>query len=656
MPPISFKSNPDTRYVAMFNRFAALILSACMALPATAQTLINESPFWESEVAKGQMDPAALRIPETPLIVDLEAKGRTFGTQGGTLRTMVTRSKDVRQMVVYGYARLVGYDEKYRLKPDILLDYEVEDRRVFTLRLRPGHRWSDGAPFTSADFEYWWEHVAQNPELSPNGPPEVMRVGEEFGTMSFPDPHTVVVTFPRPNPNFLQMLAQAAPPFIFRPAHYLKQFHVNFNTVEEMEAMIDAKRVRSWAPLHNKMDNMYQFDNAALPTLQPWVVASGTSSRQLFIRNPYFHRVDARGTQLPYIDVVEMGIVGSGLVAAKSNAGESDLQARGLDFRDVSILKKGEQDGAPYRTYLWSNGAASQIAIYPNLNFADPVWAKVIRDARFRRALSMGIDRRMINRALYFGLGKEGGMTALAASPFFEPDNLTKWAIYNPELANVMLDEMGLTERTAAGIRLLPDGRPMEFVIETAGERQEVENALAIITDTWRDLGIKLIMRPLDRDILRNRVFSGVTMAAVWFGWDNGIPQPFTPPSYLAPTDQVFFAWPKWGQYYQTHGAAGEPIDMPEAQRLMELSKAWQRTNVDAERERIWREMLDIHADQQFGIGILSEAPQPVVVSDRLRNVPEKGKWAWDPGAHFGVHRVDEFYFSDDEQIAQVSK
>ncbi len=656
MPLTSFKSNPDTRYVAMFNRFAALILAACVALPATAQTLIKESAFWESEVAKGQMDPAAQRIPETPLIVDLEAKGRTFGTQGGTLRTMVTRSKDVRQMVVYGYARLVGYDEKYRLKPDILRDYEVEDRRVFTLHLRPGHRWSDGAPFTSADFEYWWEHVAQNPELSPNGPPEVMRVGEEFGTMSFPDPYTVVVTFPRPNPNFLQMLAQAAPPFIFRPSHYLKQFHVNFNTVEEMEAMIDAKRVRSWAPLHNKMDNMYQFDNAALPTLQPWVVASGTSSRQLFIRNPYFHRVDARGTQLPYIDVVEMGIVGSGLVAAKSNAGESDLQARGLDFRDVSILKKGEQDGAPYRTFLWSNGAASQIAIYPNLNFTDPVWSEVIRDARFRRALSLGIDRRMINRALYFGLGKEGGMTALAASPFFEPDNLTKWAIYNPELANNMLDEMGLTERTASGIRLLPDGRPMEFVIETAGERQEVENALAIITDTWRDLGIKLIMRPLDRDILRNRVFSGVTMAAVWFGWDNGIPQPFTPPSYLAPTDQVFFAWPKWGQHYQTHGAAGEPIDLPAAQRLMDLSKAWQGTSIEEERTKIWREMLDIHADQQFGIGILSEAPQPVVVSDRLRNVPEKGKWAWDPGAHFGVHRVDEFYFSDDEQIAQVSK
>ncbi|WP_415405254.1 ABC transporter substrate-binding protein [Tateyamaria sp. SN3-11] len=635
-------------------------MAGLIALPALAQQpaqpVIKESGFWAAEVAKGQMDPAPERVPETPLVVDLEAKGREFGKQGGTLRTMVTRSKDVRQMVVYGYARLVGYDENYQLKPDILRDVEVEDERIFTLHLRPGHRWSNGAPFTSEDFRYWWENVALNQELSPNGPPEVMRIGNEVATMTFPDAHTVIVSFARPNPMFLQLLAQASPPFIYRPSEYLKQFHVDFNTKEAMEEMIDKKRVRSWAPLHNKLDNMYKFDNHELPTLQPWMPASTAGkSRQLFVRNPYFHRVDARGTQLPYIDVVEMGIVGSGLVAAKSNAGEADLQARGLDFRDVSILKKGEADGAPYRTFLWANGAASQIAIYPNLNFADPIWRQVMRDARFRRALSMGIDRRMINRALYFGLGKEGGMTALAKSPFFDAENLSKWALYDPDVANMLLDEMGLTERTPAGIRLLPDGRPMEFVIETAGERQEVENALAIITDTWRDLGIKLIMRPLDRDILRNRVFSGVTMAAVWFGWDNGIPQTYTPPSYLAPTDQVFFAWPKWGQYYQTHGAAGEPVDMPEAQRLMALAAEWQAKPTPQERDRIWREMLAIHADQQFGIGILAEAPQPVVVSNRLRNVPEFGKWAWDPGAHFGVHRMDEFYFAD-EELAQVSE
>lgn len=629
-----------------------LLLIPCA--PIKAQQPLQETSFWAMEVSQGDLPPIAERLPQPPLVVDLEAKGRTFGRQGGTLRTLMSRTKDVRQMVVYGYARLVGYDTNYELYPDILRDLEVWEDRKFTMHLRPGHRWSDGAPFTSEDFRYWWENVVNNDKITPTGAPEFMHVDGVLGTVTFPDAHTVVVEWPTPNPNFLPLLAQAAPPFIYRPAHYLKNFHVDFADPDALAAAVRKARVKSWAALHNRQDNMYKFDNPHLPTLQPWINASGRASRQIFVRNPYYHRVDARGLQLPYIDIVEMNIVGGGLIAAKANAGEVDLQARGLDFPDISILKKGESDGGSYRTFLWGNGAASQIAIYPNLNFNDPVWRKVMRDARFRRALSLGIDRRMINRALYFGLALEGGMTALSSSPLFNKDDLTRWAQMDIGAGNALLDEMGLTDRTADGLRKLPDGRTMEFVVETAGERQEVENALAIITDTWRELGIKLVMRPLDRDILRNRVYAGLSMASVWFGWDNGLPAPSTSPSYLAPTNQEFFAWPKWGQYYQSGGEVGEPPDTPEAKRLMELSDQWNRTFDREARRAIWAEMLNIHADQQFAIGILSEAPQPVVVSNKLRNVPEKAIWAFEPGAHFGVHRIDEFYFEDAlQQVTQ---
>ncbi|MEW9921603.1 ABC transporter substrate-binding protein [Marimonas sp. MJW-29] len=632
-----------------------LIALLCLiALPAWAQPVLQETTFWQQEVASGSLPPIAERMPETPLVVDLEAKGRTFGKQGGTLRTMVTRSKDVRQMVVWGYARLVGYDKNYELYPDILRDVEVIEDRKFILHLRPGHRWSDGHPFTSADFRYWWEKVVGNSEITPSGPPEFMTVDGKLGSVTFPDDYTVVFEWESPNSDFLPLLAQASPPFIYRPAHYLRQFHVDFADPEKLAEEVSKARVKSWAALHNRRDEMYKFDNPDLPTLQPWMSASGQTSRQLFVRNPYYHRVDARGFQLPYIDVVNMTIVGAGLVAAKTNAGESDLQARGLSFPDVAILKKGEQDGADYNVYLWASGVASQIAVYPNLNFRDPVWREVMRDVRFRRALSMGVDRRMINRALYFGLAEEGGMTALSSSPLYKEEDLLMWSQLDIDAANALLDEMGLTDRTPTGLRKLPDGRPMEFVVETAGERQEVENALAIVTDTWGELGIKLIMRPLDRDILRNRVYAGISMAAVWYGWDNGLPTPGTSPKYLAPTNQEFFAWPMWGQYYVTGGSTGEPPDQEPARELLELADAWSHTTDRTERTRIWHRMLDIHAEQQYAIGILSGAPQPVVVSKSLRNVPEDGIWAYDPGAHFGVHRMDEFYF--EEPFEQVSR
>ena len=630
-------------------KICLLLLSlALMGMGPWKDTLV-ETPVLADAVEDGTLPPIAERLPEEPLIVDLEKKGRDTGVQGGSLRTMVSRSKDVRQMVVYGYARLVGYDETYALKPDLLAGIEIDRDRRFVMRLREGHKWSDGQPFTSADFEYWWTKVANHPEVSPNGPPDFLRINDKLPRVSFPDPLTVVYEWDDPNPYFVQRLAAASPAFIYRPAHYLKQFHYDFADPDALIAAVKAGRVKSWAALHNSLDNMYKFDNPDLPTLQPWRSAGDQmGSRRVYVRNPFYHRIDATGQQLPYIDQVEMFIVASGLVAAKANAGEVDLQGRGLSFRDISILKKGEADGGNYDTYLWASGVASQIAIYPNLNFADPVWRDVIRDVRFRRALSIGIDRRMINRVLYFGLGTEGGMTALSKSPLFQVANLTAWSIYDLERANQLLDEMGLEARAPNGTRLLPDGRPMNFVVETAGEAQEVENALQIIDDTWRDIGINLVIRTTDRDILRNRVNSGSAMAAVWYGWDNGLPTPTTPPNYLAPRSQGFFAWPKWGQYFETAGNAGEEPDMPGPVRLLELSRYWENARSDAERRAIWLDMLAIHADQQYGIGIVTEAPQPIVVSKRLRNVPEGAKWAWDPGAHFGVHRVDEFYFSDE--------
>ena len=631
----------------MFKSLKSLLLTGglCLALPALADPVLQESPFLSEQVNAGSMPAVTERAPDTPLFVDLEARGRTSGTQGGTLSTFVSRDKDIRMMVVYGYGHLVGFDADYKLVPDILESFENEGDKVFTLHLRPGHRWSDGAPFTSEDFRYWWEHVANNEALSPSGPPDFLLVEGNAPEVTYPDETTVVFSWAEANPSFLQSLAQARPPFIYRPAHVMKKYHFDYADSELLNTEVQEARVNSWAALHNKLDNMYNFDNPDLPTLQPWINASdGKKIRHQFLRNPYYHRFDSKGVQLPYIDTVEMEVVSGGLIAAKSNAGEADLQARGLDFRDIPILRKGEE-GGDYRTYLWANGTASQIAIYPNLNYNDDVWREVLRDVRVRRALSLGIDRDTINRALYFNLAKPGAMTVLPSSPFYKAENREAWASLDTEQANALLDEAGLAERGPNGIRLLPDGREMELVVETAGERQEVENALQIVTDTWADIGIKLVLRPLDRDILRNRIYAGTTMAAVWYGWDNGIPQPYTSPDYLAPRYQEFFAWPKWGQFYQTGGDVGEAPDMPAAEELMALSREWDHATSDEERSLAWEKMLKIHADNVFGIGILAEAPQPVVVSNRLKNVPQSAIWAWDPGAHFGVHRMDEFYF-----------
>ncbi len=624
-----------------FSLTLALLLA--VAGPAAALTPV-ETPSLAAQVADGALPPVAQRLPSEPLVVDMAAKGRAPGRHGGEIRTLISAARDVRLAVVYGYARLAGYDARLEIVPDILRAIDVEEGRVFTLHLRKGHRWSDGAPFTTEDFRYWWQDVANNPDLAPAGPPELMLADGRPPVVSVLDETTIRFAWDAPNPRFLPALAGARPPFIYRPAHYMKQFHARYADPDALAALVGAAEARNWAALHNQRDDMYKFDDPNLPTLQPWMnVTPRNSQRYVLKRNPFYHRVDSAGLQLPYADAIDMTVAAGGLIPAKTNRGEADLQARGLRLSDAPVLRKGEAQGG-YVTHLWRSGYAAEIALYPNLNYNDPVWRAVLRDVRFRRALSLGISRETINKSLFYGLARSAAMAALPESPFYDAGAAQAWAAYDPAQANALLDEMGLT-RGADGVRRLPDGRLAEIVAETAGERQEEIDALELIAEMWRDLGLKLIFRPLDRDILRNKVYSGESMLPVWFGWNLGLPTADAAPKELAPMDQSSFSWPQWGQFVQTGGAAGEPVDMPEAARLMALFDRWSHAATADARADAWREMLAIHADQVFGIGLVASAPQPVVVSSALRNLPAEAVFAWEPGAHFGVHRIDELFF-----------
>ena len=620
---------------------------------AAAQAYV-EPPVLKAQVEAGKLPPIEDRLPKTPLTVQLEAQGLEPGDYGGDLRILMSGAKDVRMMVVYGYARLVGYDRNFIIVPDILERFDVEDGRIFTLHLRPGHRWSDGKPFTAEDFRYFWEDVANNPELSPSGIPTELMVEGEAPKFEVIDPVTVRYSWSKPNPSFLPALAGASPLYIYRPAHYLKQFHIRYADPAELQRMVQEAGQRNWAALHGRKDNQYKNDNPKLPTLDPWYnTTKGPAERFVFVRNPYYHRVDGNGRQLPYIDRVLMTIADGKIIPAKVGAGEADLQARYLRFDHYTFLKAGEERGN-YEVRLWRNGTGSQIALYPNLNINDPVWRKLFRDVRFRRALSLGIDRHEINQVIYYGLAQEGQNTVLRESPLYRDEYRTAWANFQPDMANRLLDEIGLKRDGEDGPRLLPDGRVLQLIVESAGEGTEETDVLRLIGDSWERLGISLFVKAEQREVFRNRIFSGDTMISVWTGLENGVPMPQSLPSELAPASQQQLEWPKWGQYFETHGQAGQPIDMPEPKELMKLYMDWRHALSREEQERLWHAMLQINADQVFTIGTVSGVPQPVVVSKRLRNVPRESIYSWDPGAHFGVYRPDCFWFSHSTETAAV--
>ena len=641
---------------------SAFLAVFALAAPAAAQNVevydnpqvaipenFSDSDFLKQRVDSGALDPVEQRLPSAPRVTDLEAEGKQPGKAGGDLVTLVGRNKDSRLLAVYGYARLVGYNEEFELISDIAETVEVEDGRKFTFHLRPGHRWSDGEPFTSEDFRYWWEDVATNEELYSSGPPASLVIEGERPTVTFPDEHTVIYEWSKPNPFFLPELASATPLYIYMPAHYMKQFHAKYGDVEKLNQMAADEGVHNWASIHTRQGRLYRFDNVKLPVLQPWVLKTeGAGKRLIAERNPYFHRVDASGQQLPYLDRFILQVASGALVSAKTGSGESDLQSRGLNFADYTFLKQNEKLHN-YEVRLWRTVRGSQLALYPNLNAKDPVWRELLRDERFRQALSLAIDRDEINQVIYFGLGLVGNQVVLPDSPLFEEEDFKSYAEFDLERANALLDEIGLTERNNRGIRLMPNGEPLEIIVETAGENTEESDVLELIHNTWLKAGIKLYTKPSQREVLRNRIFSGDAIMAMWYGYENGIPTADMPPVEYTPVRQHGYQWPMWGQHFETKGDAGEPIDMPMAEELMALYHDWAGAKNKQERREIWDRILDIHAEQVYTIGLVAQVPQPVVVRNTLHNVPEKAVYNWDPGAQFGVYRPDTFWMGAKE-------
>ena len=606
----------------------------------------SEAPSLAKKVAAGKLPPVDERLPINPRKLNFKNLGLKIGKYGGSIRMLMARAKDARQMSVYGYSRLVGYHPKtFELEADILESFEVKEGRRFTFELRRGHKWSDGQPLTSEDFRYWWEDVANNKELSPVGPPKIMTINGELPIFEVINRYKFRYTWKRPNPDFLPRLASASPLYIYRPAHYMRQFHEKYTDQDILKKTVKKSKQRNCATLHNKMDNLYRNDNVDLPVLQPWVsISKPSASRLIFKRNPFFHRVDPEGKQLPYADSFIFTIANNKLIPAKTGTGEVDLQARYLRFDDYTFLKKGEER-SPYSTRLWKTAKGAHLALFPNLNVNNPILRKLIRDVRFRRALSLGVHRHEINQVIYYGLAIGGNNSVLPESPLYRPTYRNKWANFDLQKANQLLDEIGLVQRDSSGIRLMPDGSPLHLIIETAGESTEQTDVLELVRDSWLKIGIKIFSKPSQRNVFRNRIFSGETAMSIWSGIENGLITANSSPAEFVPTSQQSLQWPKWGQYYETNGKAGERPTEEHIIHLLELYQRWKNTAAQKEKSEIWEKILKIHSDQIYSIGLVAAVLQPVVVSSRLKNVPLSAIYNWNPGAHFGIYKPDTFWF-----------
>src|SRR4029077_20674259 len=136
---------------------------------ALAQSKYKESPALAEQVKAGKLPPVDQRLPSDPFVVPVVER---TGQYGGVWRCAFLGPADANNYVRVVYDALVRFSpDGGKIEPKIAAGWESsKDFRQWTIKLRPGSHWSDGAPFTSDDIVFWYKDVLLNKDLVPSLP------------------------------------------------------------------------------------------------------------------------------------------------------------------------------------------------------------------------------------------------------------------------------------------------------------------------------------------------------------------------------------------------------------------------------------------------------------------------------------------------------
>lgn len=584
-----------------------------------AQQSGREAPMLRAMVERGELPPLEERLPDDPSVITPIDE---IGEYGGSWNRAWTGPSDGSSVARLTVVSLVMWSvDGSDVGPGLARDWSFSsDARSVTYRLREGLKWSDGAPFTADDIMFWFEDIVMNDELSP-AKPGWLRIDGQLGEVQKIDDLTVRFVFAEPYPIFNQMVAWQGN--MFAPKHYLEQFHAEYADQASLEAETEAAGFENWYELFLQK-NSY-LDNPDRPTMRPWKPTNTPdSSRYILERNPFYWRVDTAGNQLPYIDEVVFTLTENvEVINLSALAGDLDMQIRHMDIANYPTFMANRQQ-AGYEVHVWRPALGADPGITLNLTHQDPALREVINDVRFRRALSVAIDREEINDLIYHGLGNPQAATVSSYSPFYEPEFAEAYAQYDPAQANAWLDEMGLTSRDADGFRLRPDGEPLEITIDTIAAFGPWGSVSELVAEYWRAVGVRARMRILERSLFFARVNANDIDATAWsIDWTLHIlvsPRRFVPES---PNGSRYA--PAVGEWVATNGASGEE-PWGDLRRVLDLYNEAVKTTDEQYQRELVREILEINAENVWTIGTVGEGPSAMglaIVGDHFRNVPE---------------------------------
>jgi peptide/nickel transport system substrate-binding protein len=497
-------------------------------------------------------------------------------------------------MTLLTQARLVRVNRATdALEPALAESWDASaDGRVQTMRLRKDVKFSDGAPFTSADvlFSFAVAYDAPGSQLGESIMPGGLRL-----EVSAPDPLTVVLRFPTPFAPGLRLLDNL--PIL--PRHKLEAAFKN-GTIQ--------KAWTASTPL------------AEIAGLGPFVLAEHAAGQRLvFARNPHYWRRDQQQAALPYLDrlIVEI-IPDQNAEALRLESGATDLMSN-ADIRpdDYARFKRLADQG---RLSLLDAGIGLDPSVLwfnlkPSPGRNDKPW---LRRTEFRQAVSFGVDRQAIANTVYLG----------AAVPVFGPmtPRHGPWYStevpaypYDPARARRLLAASGLTDRNGDGQLEDASGAAVRFSVLVQKDVTIRERTATLLQEQLRSLGITLDIVGLDLGSIGKRWVTG-DYDSIFHGFQA---------SATDPAMNLDF-WLSSGNNHFWNPGQSKPATAWEA-RIDDLMRQQVQAQDLAERQRLF-----VEVQRAFGTelpAIYFVAPKvTIAVHPRVRNatpVPQIPQLLW---------------------------
>ena len=543
-------------------------------VPTVAKEKFNEAPMLKALVDAGELPPVDERLPAEPVVVQVT---ESIGQYGGTWNTMTWNTADP------GNIKMKMYEPLWRWKPDytgyepgLATSWEMNDACTeITWHLREGIKWSDGEPYTAEDLKFWWEDLALNEDFKVVSVPwyAFQADGTTPMDVTFPDDYTMVWSNFKPNCIVPYIIAQGFWEMepLHSPKHYLSQFHPTYDS--SVTSYEDLELKRKWV------------ENPDHPVLFAWRVENYVpGERTVFVRNPYYWKVDPEGNQLPYIDRIDVANIADKEVRVlELSTGKYQASFRGTDDpNDIPFLLEQAEAGGYHLQEGWMNGAGGWPMWIINQDYTgDEEIRDLLRNTQFRKGLSVALDRERLIDVVWGGIGTPQQSTiSPQAWHFASPEGqaiFKEWqqsdAQYDAELAQQYFDEIGFVDADGDGWRDLPSGKPFELVLEFELWGGEVvpQAACEVFAGNLADVGVNTRIDNLQGSPewgVREKEASFMLRTAHASEVDI-----WTYPDWLFPLrggGEGSRSWPMQGKYRATGGKEGwEPAGV--AKQLQDL-------------------------------------------------------------------------------------